>query len=1100
MHRKGKSYGIVIVFALAAGLGAALAFLKPVPKSSVVPAPASHPLPAESKNDASSALTPVSNPQTSSIGKPIPPAVHGKGRFEGIELPAFAERENGVYEAAAPRYTALVSAGGGLRFMPKNRDGSLSELRVTLMSVRRGTFDLFDRETDESADTDLPAAHGSALSFSRTPSFDESYEPRGDGVEQSFVLDTAPAGEGDLEFVCNVKLTGLTYVPSRPGRNGGILFKNPAGRIGARYGQVMARDSAGSAAVVEPLFDVAANSIHFALAKEWLDKAKYPIVVDPLVGTDFSVVDVSAKKKNSVDQPTVCAGINNYLVAWTDYSAGPSLPQVAGAVVTQSGVVSTPFAISNTVGVPLPWRFQRIECAFDGANWLVVWSDNRQAGVGVYGAIVGSTGTLLGGTDFLIAATTGNVTEDPLVTFNGANYVVAWTDTPPNLSNGSQVYFAFVNSLGVAAQKQVVQSNFQLPFQALEYLTAQRPNGDTLLLYEELSETPLTHRSTRIQTSGVVLDAGGTALFREAQVQTDGTTGYGRPIGAVFNNNEWQILSSYNQLQDSHIFLHHLSLAGAVTPPTGVFATMGVGPIGSTQLDSFAPAFPGATEWLFLRNDRVSNNVFHILGKRVTFDGTDLDPIPFQIDTATQGVLRSAVASQSGNLFLAAWLDGRNVALQPGGDAVLVAASLIDASAAGSIGTPLVAVATASPTSGEAGVSVSFDSLQSTGTYTSIGWSFGDGTTSTLVSPTHTYKTNGTYIAELALTNAAYTVFDTIVISVGTGVGPATVLGTPLNNTPPIVTGLLVSSVVVKLDFVNLNDDKATITGLFDVSSFNNTLTGLSAQFALGGKSFGPYALDAKGSFVSAAGATPAVAFVMSPTTGVFSFQLASADLREELNSLGMVNATITTNVEVPLPITVVVGTPGVSTLSQQASVGTAYHATLNKTGTANYGFLAAGNEISGTFLVSSFSAQEIAAKAHNITIKGQLVRPGKILPNPAGSFNIYLGDYQATIPAGAVVNKSGILTYSQKGSSGVKKFTLNFVSGAFLLQMLNIPQNNTVTPSGTGLPLAKSGTDVTKVNLNLSFLLDMSDGTQLSAGRFVNIGRTTSAVKTWKL
>ena len=1091
MFRKTKYYGMVWIFALAAGSGAVLAFLKPISKHNpaAIPVTAIVPVSPSSSETAAAPVTPV-------IFSKVPPKRVAGGAAKMPDAPVFVERANGVYEASTARYTALLSAGDGLRYLPKSAGGKTSELRVRLKSVTSGALALFDRDTDVSADTEVAVAKGAGvISYWRAPSLEECYEPRGDGIEQSFVLDAKPAGDKDLAFAFDMELKDLVALPARSGRNGGILFADKTGAIAVRYGQVMVRDAGGKSLIVEPVLDAAAMSAHFAIPLAWLDQAQYPIVIDPLVGSDFAVSNPGNSANNGIDQPTVCAGSTNYLVAWTDYSAGPAFPQIVGAVVTQAGVSSTPFAISSNVGLPQPWRLQRIECAFDGANWLLVWADVRQAGVGIYGAIVGSTGTLFGGTDFLIAATTGNVTEDPLVSFNGTNYLVAWTDTPPSLLNGSQVYYTFVNSSGVAAQKAVVQSNFTAPLQALEYVTSQRPNGDTLILYQELNENPLTHRSTRIQTSGVVLDPGGTALFREAQVQIDGTTGFGRPIGAVFNNNEWQILSSFSQLQNSAIFLHHLSLTGAVTPPTGTFANMGVGPIGSTQLDSWAPAFPGATEWLFLRNDRISNNVFHVLGKRVTFSGTDLDPVPFQIDTSTQGVVRSSVASQSGNLFLVAWMDGRNGAVQPGGDGVNIAASLVDASASGSIGTPLVATATASPTAGEAGVTVSFDSLQSTGTYTSIAWSFGDGTTSTLVSPSHIYKANGTYLAELALTNGAYTVFDTIVISVGTGIGPATPLGTPLVNTPPIVPGLLVTSVIMKLDFFDLSNDKATVAGLFDVTAFNNALTGLSAQVALGGKVFGPFALDAKGSFKSAAGASPAIAFVVSPTTGAFVFQVALADLKEEMSSLGMINATIPVNISVPLPVTV-----GVGALVSEASVGTVYHATLNKIGTANYVFQGLGNEISGTFLVTSFTAQEILAKEHTFTIKGQLVKPGKFTPNGAGNFNIYLGDYQEQIHGGAILNKGGMLTYTQKVSSGVKKFTFNTVTGVFQLQLLNILQSNTILPSGTGLPLAKSGTDIVKVNMNLSFLFDLSDGTQLSAGRFVNIGRTTSAAKSWKL
>ena len=151
--------------------------------------------------------------------------------------------------------------------------------------------------------------------------------------------------------------------------------------------------------------------------------------------------------------------------------------------------------------------------------------------------------------------------------------------------------------------------------------------------------------------------------------------------------------------------------------------------------ESFAPAFPGATDRLFLRTERISNTVYHIIGKRVGFDGTDRDPIPFQVDTSTRGVTRNAVAAQSGSTILVAWLDGRSAraARRPPQHRC----SMIDATATSPSDTALVAAASGSPTSGEAGITVSFDSANSKGSYDSLSWDFGDGTTSTLLQPSH---------------------------------------------------------------------------------------------------------------------------------------------------------------------------------------------------------------------------------------------------------------------------------------------------------------------------------------------------------------------------
>ncbi len=1090
MSRQSRIRSTAWLFAIAAAMGCGMAFLTPSTKPA--PIPAIIPIATENRVDPAS---PAVNPITPVSAAKSAPLRLRDGSAKMPEAPAFVERAAGVFEASGPRYSALLSAGSGLRYLPRTQSGKSSELRVHLKRVTRGDFAVYDRDSDENADSEVAVARGSGgLSYWRTPSFHECYDPRGDGIEQSFLLDSKPAGIGDLLFALDMEMRDLVALPPRAARHGGILFADKSGEIAVRYGQIMVRDASGKSLVVEPILDVTTGSAHFAVSSAWLDAATYPVVVDPLVGTDFAISD-STNNPVGVDQPTVCAGNNNYLVAWTDYSSGAALPQVVGAIVSQSGSVSAAFAISSNVSRPLPWRFQRIECAFDGANWLVVWADVQSASPGVRGAIVGASGTLLGGTDFLISATSGTVSEDPLAAYNGSNFVVAWTDTPASLSGGSQVYYTFVNSNGVAAKSAPLKSNFTVINQSLEYMTTQRPNGDTLILYQELNETPAIHRSVRIQTSGILSDPGGTALFKEDQVASDGTTGYGKPIGAVFNTtvNEWQILSSYSATENSKIFLHHLSLTGTVTPPTGVFAVVGVGPIGNPQLDGFAPAFAGANEWLFLRNERINSTVYHVLGKRVGFDGTDKDPIPFQIDSATRGIIRNGVAAQGGNLFLVAWLDGRNSNAQPA-DRISIAAALVDATAANSVGIPLIAAATASPTSGEIPLTVGFDSTASTGSPDTVTWDFGDGTTSTLASPSHIYKSNGTYIAQLKLTKGAYSVFDTVVIKAGTGgvTGQSTVIGTPLTNTPPIIPGLFISSANVKLDYFNLSNDSSTIAGFFDVSPLNNNLTGQIASISLGGKTFA-FTLDAKGTFKTTTGTTQLIAFAISPKTGAFLFTVTAASLRSDMAALGMTNDTFTTSIPVTLPITVSVGT-----LQAQANVGTEYHSKKNVNGAANYGFQATGSEISGAFLISAFTAQEASTKSHTFTITGQLVRPGTFKPDVNGNFKINVGNYQATIPGGAILNKGGILTYTAKLTSGVKKFTFNIVTGVFAIQLMNISQDANV--GGTGLPLAKSGTDIVKVDMNVSFLFDLSDGTKLSAGRYAYIGRANAAAKSWKL
>lgn len=95
----------------------------------------------------------------------------------------------------------------------------------------------------------------------------------------------------------------------------------------------------------------------------------------------------------------------------------------------------------------------------------------------------------------------------------------------------------------------------------------------------------------------------------------------------------------------------------------------------------------------------------------------------------------------------------------------------------------------ASPTEGQASLTVQFTDL-STGGPTAWSWDFGDGETSTLQNPSHTYESAGVYSVNLTVSNAISTsvpVTQTDYIRVSAPVAPtAAFSGTPLSGTMPL--------------------------------------------------------------------------------------------------------------------------------------------------------------------------------------------------------------------------------------------------------------------------------------------------------------------------
>ena len=130
--------------------------------------------------------------------------------------------------------------------------------------------------------------------------------------------------------------------------------------------------------------------------------------------------------------PGVAFDGTNYLVVWTDFREGG--PKVYGARVSPGGTVldQDGFAISADAG-------SEPTVAFDGTNYLVVWSNQAS----IVGARVNPAGEVLdpGG---ITISTRANAQFQPTLAFDGTNYLVVWTTASPY----TDVYGARVSPSG----------------------------------------------------------------------------------------------------------------------------------------------------------------------------------------------------------------------------------------------------------------------------------------------------------------------------------------------------------------------------------------------------------------------------------------------------------------------------------------------------------------------------------------------------------------------------------------------------------------------------------------------------------------------------
>jgi hypothetical protein len=121
--------------------------------------------------------------------------------------------------------------------------------------------------------------------------------------------------------------------------------------------------------------------------------------------------------------PAVAFGGTNYLVVWEDERINTDR-DIFGARVSAEGEVLDPISIPICV---YPNLQTGVKVAAGDQNYLVVWTDYRNASYDVYGARVDFSGNVLDPNGFPISATT-NWESYPDVAWDGTNFFVVWTD------------------------------------------------------------------------------------------------------------------------------------------------------------------------------------------------------------------------------------------------------------------------------------------------------------------------------------------------------------------------------------------------------------------------------------------------------------------------------------------------------------------------------------------------------------------------------------------------------------------------------------------------------------------------------------------------
>lgn len=219
--------------------------------------------------------------------------------------------------------------------------------------------------------------------------------------------------------------------------------------------------------------------------------------------------------------------------------------------------------------------------------------------------------------------------------------------------------------------------------------------------------------------------------------------------------------------------------SGSAPPTTGIASYMvNITQVGDYILWGRVIAPNGTDDSFYVQMDNGTDNLWDVL--HVSAWGWDqvmnrdvADPVIFNLSAGTHTI---KVKYREDGAKLDKLLLTNNLTTIPNGIGNVAENTLTNHAPTAVINTPIIS-----------GLAVNFDASQSTdpdsGTTLTYLWNFGDGQTSTLMSPAHTYARSGTYTVTLSVNDGSLTDMDTMPITVlKPNSAPVAVIAAPVIN------------------------------------------------------------------------------------------------------------------------------------------------------------------------------------------------------------------------------------------------------------------------------------------------------------------------------
>jgi hypothetical protein len=214
------------------------------------------------------------------------------------------------------------------------------------------------------------------------------------------------------------------------------------------------------------------------------------------VGKDVSIM------VNEQSSPSVAFDGNNYLVVWSDWRNRSW--DIYATRVNQDGLILDPDCIPISTA---PGDQLSPSVIFDGTNYFVVWEDKRNGSSDIYGSRVSKNGEVLEPNGIIISNAEDSQLS-PSVAFDSINYLVVWTDYRNYewYFFSSDIYCARISKTGVVVDPDgIIVSKSSGFFDTRISPSVAFDGNDYLVLWQGRYLGPYDIYGTQVTQAGIVL-------------------------------------------------------------------------------------------------------------------------------------------------------------------------------------------------------------------------------------------------------------------------------------------------------------------------------------------------------------------------------------------------------------------------------------------------------------------------------------------------------------------------------------------------------------------------------------------------------------------